>query len=172
MRAGKIAAALLTPSLLLGCLAGELQQNEAEKAFSRSAIEAVRIFESACLQHRRSPDRSLSRLKELGFSKPDGAKDGRMTRGGVLASARRDRKGVTRCFASSPVVDLAAIATDVHQMMTRRFPGAVTRGSAAGSPAWRVSPKGEPSFVVGVKAVSQGPGKPVLAIVTLAAPGA
>lgn len=170
MRVAKIAAILLAPAILSGCLGAEFQRTEAEQALGRSAIEAVRIFESACLAHRRNPEKSLARLKALGFAKPDGAPDERLARGGVLASAQRDRKGVARCFASSPVADLAAIATDVNQLMSRRFPGAVTRGAASNSPAWKVSPKGEPAFIVGVKAVSQGPGKPVLAIVTLAAP--
>ena len=172
MRRAKIVAPLAALALLSGCLGAEFQRTEAEQAVGRSAIEAVRVFESACLDHRRQPAKSIARLKELGFEKPEGAPDERLARGGVLASAKRDGGGVARCFASSPVVDLAAIATDVHQMMTRRFPGAVKRGAAANSPAWKVSPKGEPTFIVGVKAVAQGPGKPVLAIVTLAAPRA
>lgn len=154
---------------LTGCVGGETQ-NEAAKALGRSAEEAVKVFESACLDNRRSASKSIARLKEIGFTAPEGATDGRLSRGGVLAAATRDAKGVNRCFTSSPVADLAAFATEIHLMVTRKFPGSAERGSAGNSPAWKLSPKGEPAFVVSMRAVQQGPDKPVLAIVTLSAP--
>lgn len=170
MRLTIFALAALAATPLAGCVGGEHAETEATKAIDRSADEAVKVFESACLDNRRDPARSVARLKELGFEPPEGARDGRLARGPVLASAKRDGKGVSRCFTSTPVADLAAIATDVHTLMNERFPGAVERGSAANSPAWKATPTGEPGFVVGVKAVSQGPDKPVLALITLAAP--
>ena len=86
------------------------------------------VFDTACLSNRRSADRGLARLKEIGFRSAGAAGSSRLVLDNIVADAVADGAGGVRCFTATPVTDANAFVESVDLLMKKRFKNKVARG--------------------------------------------